>query len=63
VPKKQCEVEALVRGAHDQINVGLMRLNADQLLDGLAWNQANYGKLDVEQFSEMALDLHEKKDQ
>ena len=63
MPKKKCEVEALVRGAHDQIISGLMQLNADQLREGLAWSRANYGKLDVERLLEMALELHEKTDQ
>tara|TARA_B100000524_G_scaffold342699_1_gene237991 strand:+ start:286 stop:477 length:192 start_codon:yes stop_codon:yes gene_type:complete len=63
VPKKQCEVEVLIRGAHDQIIAGLMQLNADQLREGLAWSRANYGKLDVERLLEMALELHENRDQ
>ena len=63
MPKKQCEVEVLVRGAHDQIIAGLMQLNAEQLREGLAWSRANYGKLDVERLLEMALELHENADQ
>ena len=63
MPKKQCEVEVLVRSAHDQIIAGLMQLNADQLREGLAWSRANYGKLDVERLLEMALELHENADQ
>ena len=62
MPKKKCEVEVLVRGAHDQIISGLMLLNADQLLEGLAWSRANHGKLDVERLLEMALELHENAD-
>ena len=57
--KTQCDVEILVRGAHDQIIAGLMRLNVDQLRDGLEWSRANYGKLDVERLLEMAIELHE----
>ena len=63
MPKKQCEVEVLIRGEHDQIIAGLMQLNADQLREGLAWSRANYGKLDVERLLEMALELHENTDQ
>jgi hypothetical protein len=59
VSKTQCEVEILVRGAHDQIIAGLMKLNIDQLREGLAWSRANYGKLDVERLLEMAIELHE----
>lgn len=55
----QCEVEILVRGAHDQIIAGLMKLNVDQLREGLEWSRANYGKLDVERLLEMAIELHE----
>ena len=57
--KTQCDVETLVRGAHDQIIAGLMRLSVDQLRDGLEWSRANYGKLDVERLLEMAIELHE----
>ena len=57
--KTQCDVEILVRGAHDQIIAGLMRLSVDQLRDGLEWSRANYGKLDVERLLEMAIELHE----
>ena len=57
--KAQCEVEILVRGAHDQIIAGLMKLNVNQLREGLAWSRANYGKLDVERLLEMAIELHE----
>lgn len=57
--KTQCDVEILVRGAHDQIIAGLMKLSVDQLRDGLEWSRANYGKLDVERLLEMAIELHE----
>ena len=57
--KKQCEVEILVRGAHDQIVTGLMKLNIEQLREGLEWSRTNYGKLDVERLLEMAIELHE----
>ena len=57
--KKQCEVEILVRGAHDQILIGLMKLDIDQLRKGLEWSRTNYGKLDVERLLEMAIALHE----
>ncbi len=57
--KKQSEVEILVRGAHDQIVTGLMKLDIDQLRKGLEWSRANYGKLDVERLLEMAIELHE----
>jgi len=59
VSKTQSEVEILVRGAHDQIIAGLMKLNVDQLREGLEWSRANYGKLDVERLLEMAIELHE----
>jgi hypothetical protein len=59
VSKTQCDVEILVRGAHDQIIAGLMKLSVDQLRDGLEWSRANYGKLDVERLLEMAIELHE----
>jgi len=36
-----------------------MKLNVDQLREGLAWSRANYGKLDVERLLEMAIELHE----
>ncbi len=52
--KTQCEVEILVRGAHDQIIAGLMQLDV-----GLEWSRANYGKLDIERLLEMAIELHE----
>ena len=57
--KTQCEVEILVRGAHDQIIAGLMRLDVAQLRQGLEWSRANYGKLDIERLLEMAIELHE----
>ena len=57
--KTQCDVEILVRGAHDQIIAGLMKLNVNQLRDGLEWSRANYGKLDIERLLEMAIELHE----
>ena len=57
--KTQCEVEILVRGAHDQIVAGLMKLNIEQLRQGLEWSRTNYGKLDVERLLEMAIELHE----
>jgi hypothetical protein len=59
VSKTQCEVEVLVRGAHDQIIAGLMRLDVGQLRQGLEWSRANYGKLDIERLLEMAIELHE----
>jgi len=59
VSKTQCEVEILVRGAHDQIIAGLMRLDVAQLRQGLEWSRANYGKLDIERLLEMAIELHE----
>jgi hypothetical protein len=59
VSKTQCEVEILVRGAHDQIIAGLMRLDVGQLRQGLEWSRANYGKLDIERLLEMAIELHE----
>jgi len=46
--KTQCEVEILVRGAHDQIVTGLMKLDIEQLRKGLEWSRTNYGRLDVE---------------
>ncbi|CAI8371267.1 MAG: hypothetical protein EVA61_00180 [Litorivicinaceae bacterium] len=57
--KTQCEVEILVRGAHDQIIAGLMQLDVGQLRQGLEWSRANYGKLDIERLLEMAIELHE----
>ena len=60
--KTQCDVEILVRGAHDQIIAGLMKLSVDQLRDGLEWSRTNYGKLDVERLLEMAIELHENTD-
>ncbi len=57
--KTQCEVEILVRGAHDQIVTGLMKLDIEQLREGLEWSRTNYGKLDVERLLEMAIELHE----
>ena len=57
--KTQCEVEVLVRGAHDQIIAGLMQLDVGQLRQGLEWSRANYGKLDIERLLEMAIELHE----
>ena len=62
MPKKQCEVEVLIRGAHDQIIAGLMQLSVEQLRAGLVWGRANYGKLDVERLLEIGLDLHENTD-
>ena len=59
VSRTQCEVEILVRGAHDQIVTGLMKLDIEQLRKGLEWSRANYGKLDVERLLEMAIELHE----
>ena len=59
VSKTQCEVEILVRGAHDQIVTGLMKLDIEQLREGLEWSRTNYGKLDVERLLEMAIELHE----
>ena len=60
--KTQCEVEILVRGAHDQIIAGLMQLDVAQLRQGLEWSRANYGKLDIERLLEMAIELHEDAD-
>ena len=57
--KTQCEVEILVRGAHDQIIAGLMQLDVAQLRQGLEWSRANYGKLDIERVLEMAIELHD----
>ena len=57
--KTQCEVEILVRGAHDQIIAGLMQLDVGQLRQGLEWSRANYGKLDIERLLEIAIELHE----
>ena len=57
--KTQCEVEILVRGAHDQIIAGLMQLDVAQLRQGLEWSRANYGKLDIERLLEIAIELHE----
>ena len=57
--KTQCEVEILVRKAHDQIVTGLMKLDIDQLRKGLEWSQTNYAKLDVERLLEMAIELNE----
>ena len=57
--KTQCEVEILVRGAHDQIVTGLLKLDIEQLRTGLEWSRTNYGKLDVERLLEMAIELHE----
>ena len=57
--KTQCEVEILVRGAHDQIIAGLMQLDVGQLRQGLEWSRANYGKLDIERLLEMAIELHD----
>ena len=44
---KKCEVEVLVRGAHETIIEGLMKLDEAQLQEGLQWSRSNYGKLDV----------------
>ena len=57
--KTQCEVEILVRGAHDQIIAGVMQLDVGQLRQGLEWSRANYGKLDIERLLEMAIELHD----
>ena len=57
--KTQCEVEILVRGAHDQIVTGLMKLDIEQLRIGLEWSRTNYGKLDVERLLEIAIELYE----
>jgi len=59
VSKTQCEVEILVRGAHDQIIAGLMQLDVAQLRQALEWSRANYGKLDIERLLEMAIELHD----
>ena len=57
--KTQCEVEIPVRGAHDQIVTGLMKLDIEQLRKGLEWSRTNYGKLDVERLLEIAIELYE----
>ena len=57
--KTQCEVEILVRGAHDQIVTGLMKLDIEQLRKGLEWSRTNYGKLDGERLLEMAIEMYE----
>lgn len=57
--ERQCEVEILVRGAHDQIVTGLMKLDIEQLRKGLEWSRTNYGKLGVERLLEMAFELYE----
>jgi hypothetical protein len=56
---KKCEVEVLVRGAHETIIEGLTQLNEVQLQEGLQWSQSNYGKLDVERLIELAIELHQ----
>ncbi len=56
---KQCDVEILVRGAHDQIIEGLLAMNLEQLKEGLEWSRVNYGKLDVQRLLEMAIEMHE----
>jgi len=56
---KKCDVEVLVRGAHDQIIEGLFAMNVTQLKEGLQWSRTHYGKLDVERLLEMAIEMHE----
>jgi hypothetical protein len=60
VSKKKCDVEVLVRGAHEKIIEGLMTLDEVQLEEGLQWSQMNYGKLDVERLIELAIELHQE---
>ena len=59
VENKKCEVEVLVRGAHETIIEGLMKLDEVQLREGLQWSRTNYGKLDVERLIELAIELHQ----
>ena len=59
VSSKKCEVEVLVRGAHESIIEGLMSLDEVQLQEGLQWSRSNYGKLDVERLIELAIELHQ----
>lgn len=56
---KKCEVEVLVRGAHETIIEGLTKLDEAQLQEGLQWSRSNYGKLDVERLIELAIELHQ----
>lgn len=56
---KKSEVEVLVRGAHETIIEGLMKLDEAQLQEGLQWSRLNYGKLDVERLIELAIELHQ----
>jgi hypothetical protein len=49
----------LVRGAHETIIEGLMKLDEAQLQEGLQWSRSNYGKLDVERLIELAIELHQ----
>ena len=56
----KCEVEVIVRRAHEQIIEGLMELDVDQLRRGLDWSLQHYGKLDVKHLLEMAIELHEE---
>ena len=56
---KKCEVEVLVRGAHETIIEGLRKLEEARLQEGLQWSRSNYGKLDVERLIELAIELHQ----
>lgn len=56
----KCEVEVIVRQAHEQIIEGLIELDLDQLRRGLDWSLQHYGKLDVKHLLEMAIELHEE---
>ena len=56
---KKCDVEILVRGAHDQIIEGLLAMNVEHLKEGLEWSRVHYGKLDVQRLLEMAIEMHE----
>ena len=56
----KCEVEVIVRRAHEQIIEGLMELDIDQLRRGIDWSLQHYGKLDVKNLLELAIELHEE---
>jgi len=62
VPKNQREAEVLIRGVHDQIIAGLMRLHAEQLRADLLRSRVNHGNRDVGRELEMALELHQHTD-
>lgn len=59
MPKNQREAEVLVRGLHDQIIAGLMRLHAEQLRADLVRSRVNR---DVGRELEMALELNQHTD-